>query len=625
MNQKTVTLDAKAQGRRQPSKLVPQHLRVSVRLLFFDADPVGIYRLALILAVLSLVLAGCSLQRDRTFKISEDWSRGILIGEASIRQPVGLASDEQGAYVLWASRQEEGTRLSYVRLTRDGTIVSSHVLPLETFFPRLPQLVANENLHLFLITRIAAGEEDGVYHVQLSRDGQVIGEPERLSAAEQESEALSIVQSQDGSIHVIWDVSAGPSPGIYYAQLESDGQLAGFPQLIGPNGLQPAGQVDEAGVLHVAWLEQRQPGSHTLYYATVAPNAVTSGEPTVVGDIRIPVTDVTHPLTVALDQNHVYVMWSQEHRTGLQSGTGELFFVTFPKDAPTPNPARNALVSAQASPTYSATADYPPLTAVVNPSNAVDWTSFIEGPQAISFPDSEATFVLADMNFDFRFDPRPQLVLLIFQGGEMVGHHQPARTRQYSLYARGAASTDGQLHAAWIDLEQPGHYSVYYASTRPEAQAMLNQRTSTDNLLDGLEIVWGMASGISLIPLVGIILIPVLILCGLFYITGTDDALKTSWAAQLTLAVTIITYLGAKILVMAGIVTRPPLLESVPSNLQGAWVWIALLIVAALAGLVVAIYVRRSERPYLFRAALTFALVDAFLTLILYGPAFYSE
>lgn len=620
-----VDLDAKAQRRSKPRSFATLHLCVRDRLLFFDASSAGVCRLVLIVVVLSLLLASCSVQRDRTFKISEDWSRGTLIGEASIRQPVGLAADEQGAYVLWASRQEEGTRLSYARLARDGTIISSRVLPLRTFFPRLPQLVANENLHLFLITRFAAEEGDGVYHVQLSRDGEVIGEPERLSAVEQESEALSVVQGLEGSIHVIWDVSEGPSPGVYYAQLRPDGTLAGFPQLAGPNGLQPAGQVDEDGVVHLAWLEQQESSSYDLKYATVAPDALTTGEPTVVADLRIPVTDVTHPPTVAVDQDHVYVLWSQEHRTGLQSGTGELFYVTFPKDAPAPSPVRNALVSGEATPTYSPTTAYPPLTAVVNPSDAVDWTSFIEGPLAISDPAGEAAFVLADMAFDFRFDPRPQLVLVVFQDGQMVGHHQPTRTRQYSLYARGAASEDGQLHVAWIDLEQPGRYSTYYASTRPEAQALLNQRTTNDTILDGLDVLWGMASGISLIPLVGIILIPVLVLCGIFYISGTDDALRTSWAAQLTLAVTIITYLGAKILVMAGIVTRPPLFDTVPSNLQGVWVWIALLIVAAFAGLAVAIYIRRSERPYLFRAALTFALVDAFLTLILYGPAFYSE
>lgn len=49
---------------------------------------------SVLLLVLSLaILAGCSSVRERSFKISEDWSRGNRIGITSIRQPVALAAD----------------------------------------------------------------------------------------------------------------------------------------------------------------------------------------------------------------------------------------------------------------------------------------------------------------------------------------------------------------------------------------------------------------------------------------------------------------------------------------------------------------------------------------------------
>ncbi|MCB0234834.1 MAG: hypothetical protein KDG58_11555, partial [Anaerolineae bacterium] len=139
----------------------------------------------LLLMLLLAILAGCAGARERSFKISEDWSRGNRIGTASIRQPVALAADNDGAYLVWPVRTEDATRLKLVRLDADGLVVSDTISELNTIFPQSLQLLVGDELHLFLVTRVASGQLDGVYHVALSRDGQPLSELQRLSGADQ--------------------------------------------------------------------------------------------------------------------------------------------------------------------------------------------------------------------------------------------------------------------------------------------------------------------------------------------------------------------------------------------------------------------------------------------------------
>lgn len=579
--------------------------------------------LALLLA--ALALGGCSLERERSFKLTDDWSRGSRVGTASVRQSVGIAVDEAGAYLLWTVRQGEGTRLNYARLTPDGRLALSQVLPSATVFPRLPQLVAGDDLHAFVLTRFALGEPDGVYHLRLGRDGSMQQDARRLSGPEQKSKLFAAAPAAGGAIHLVWDVVEGPGPGVYYQRLNADGTAAVPAQLIGPGGEQPAAQVDDDGTLHMAWFTPISSGAYDLSYATVAPDAAASSSPTVVAQPRIALTDITLPPTLAVHEGIVYVLWSQEHRSGLQQGSTETFLAAFAQDAPAPTTPRAVHVPKNPAPKYTASDQFPPLSAVVTLGEGEDWSDFVEGPAAIQGTGQPAAMVLVDANLDFRFDPRPQIVLLLLQDGELVAYSHPMRTRQYSQRPRAVAAADGELHMAWIDLEQPGAYSVYYASTSPLVKAALDPRTANDTLIDGIDLAWGMVSGITFVPLIGILVIPVALAMVIFYLSGADDSLKRGWAARLTLVVSSVIYLGGKWLVLAALITRPPLMAAFPPWFQPIWMLLAFLLVAGLAALITWIYIRRTQRPELFKAALLFVLSDAALTLLLYGPTFYSE
>ena len=96
---------------------------------------------SVLLLVLSLaIFAGCSSVRERSFKISEDWSRGNRIGITSIRQPVALAADNDGAYLTWPVKTDDGTRLKFQRLGPDGRVVTDTILALEYDFSAVPPI-----------------------------------------------------------------------------------------------------------------------------------------------------------------------------------------------------------------------------------------------------------------------------------------------------------------------------------------------------------------------------------------------------------------------------------------------------------------------------------------------------
>jgi hypothetical protein len=334
-------------------------------------------------------------------------------------------------------------------------------------------------------------------------------------------------------------------------------------------------------------------------------------------------SDVTSPPTLAIHGPDVAILWSQEHRAGLSAGAAELFSVSFPASAPALQTARAIFVPDNPDPEYTVVERYAPLEHVAAASEDAVWTAFVEMPVALPWSGA-AQAVVANMMYDFRVNPRSQLVLLMLENGALASYQQPALTRQFSLHPVGAVSGD-DLHLAWIDLEELGGYAVYYASTSPQVVAALDRRTPNDTFNDSLDVAWGMASGLTLLPLSIVAALPILVVCGIYYLSGLDGSLRGNRGAQFALFIAVVLYLATKFIIMGGLLERPPMMNAVPEQLRLGWTWVVAAALAAIAGVAMALYLRRARRPELLKAALLFFAVDALLTLLLYGPTFYGE
>ena len=70
------------------------------------------YRTLCAALLLLVLLTGCTMESDRTEKPAPDWSRGLILGRTSLRQPVALALDSQNhAHLVWTDRGLHYTRL----------------------------------------------------------------------------------------------------------------------------------------------------------------------------------------------------------------------------------------------------------------------------------------------------------------------------------------------------------------------------------------------------------------------------------------------------------------------------------------------------------------------------------
>ena len=78
-----------------------------------------LYRVGQILLFLSLLLlSGCAPESDRTEKPLADWSRGLLLGRANVKEPVALQVDTaKHVHLVWSERVADGQfRLHYAHL-----------------------------------------------------------------------------------------------------------------------------------------------------------------------------------------------------------------------------------------------------------------------------------------------------------------------------------------------------------------------------------------------------------------------------------------------------------------------------------------------------------------------------
>ncbi|MBI1800473.1 MAG: hypothetical protein HYR71_02445, partial [Chloroflexi bacterium] len=99
--------------------------------------------LPLLFAALALgALAAIQNTPAYTDAASPDWSRGALIGSASLVNPIALAPEPQGGTSLvWVdSDAERNQRLHYARLNAAGEVVVSQPLALPQPRPETPTL-----------------------------------------------------------------------------------------------------------------------------------------------------------------------------------------------------------------------------------------------------------------------------------------------------------------------------------------------------------------------------------------------------------------------------------------------------------------------------------------------------
>lgn len=581
-----------------------------------------LYRVGQLLLFLSvLLLSGCTPESDRTEKPSTDWSRGLLLGRANVKEPVALQVDTaKQVHLAWSERVASGQyRLHYAHLNEQGQVLFNELLSIDLPNPRKPQLLLDgeDNLHLGWLS--LSEKVERLYHVQIGQDGQPT-EPLLLSRIGEDVDTFRMYLAPDGHVAFVW--SGEPQDeqaGVYHSVL-GDGSP---PTLLAPQGIDPFALADDAGTTHLIWLYARGFSARDIFYGTLEGSQVVPAGGQKLTSFEFAESAVYYGPRIGLDTNNVYVIWSVQNLGGGLTPTAAFAYnVSFELGKPLLSNPRGLALPAESLPDYAEyTSPYGYSELSILPPK-VYGSDFMNAPASVSSQESElpVTFSLLVQSTATSV---MELAMLVLSEGQPVGYQLVSHTPNASIMPAMVADSDLNLHLAWLDTAGFQEFDVYYASTSPEARAWLDRTTGDDVARGAADLAWGFISSIALVPIAIMWNFPPMMWVILFHIfRGEDDLSRLG--AKIALLIGIIIHSAAKVIFLPGLSAGTPFLQQVP----GEWATALSLAVPALI-LVVALaatyfHIRRSERATLFRTYIVFAATDGLLTVLLYAPKLFN-
>ena len=453
----------------------------------------------------------------------------------------------------------------------------------------------------------------------------------------------------DGDMALVWESLHPNGQGVYQGLLSGAVKPMADLTLIAPNGISPAIAVDGTDTLHLIWVIEPRAKERYVHYAACQDRIHPSRDSVVVAEYSGGTGTIFTSQTIGVDDGHVYAFWSTEFRAGMEQGSGTSQYVAFPKGKPdliTPRQVRlpptgdltysdadlwiRQLWSEKKAPFDGSAAATPPQADFLNysqiyglpPGGDTYSSRYVAYPAPIN-TDHDELAVMFSVFTEHRMQEDVQPGMAIFIDGVLVGYQLVARTVNYSWHNTALANASGDLYALWSDTSGEGNYDIYLATTEPELRASINRMSIKDFTLGVINVTWGMLSGLTLAPLVIIVMFLPLLWIGMVYIFGSDDSLAETGPRVAFVIATILYYAG-KLVLFSTVLAYPPMTAAVPAQLQPI-VWIGLpVLILALAFVALAIYARRSGYPRLFVGFFVFALSDALFTMLFYGPGFFG-
>jgi hypothetical protein len=577
------------------------------------------YRTYAIIALLvALCLTSCAAETDRTEKPSPDWSRGLLLGTSGLRQPIALQADDQGhVHLVWYDES-----LHYAHLDPDAQVLVNQPLALDPPNPRRPQLLADQDLVLHLAW-LSRDQVQTLYHTTVAPDGTT-GAPRPLTGTNTDVSAFSMYAAPDGEIHFVLSAKeADGSPHILHTDLGANAE----PTLLVGDAIDPYAVVGPDGTVHVTWVTQRSLAAGTIFYATLSPDqlSLTPPEGQKLTDFEFSEGGVYYGPVIGLTTDQVYVIWSvQSLGGGLTPTAAFSYYIAFPYGEPSVSSPQAITLPPDVRPLYRESDAFPALTqlASLEQVNVASRSDFVNAP-SVPLTALGGLPVALSLLTESSAESQIQSAVAVLDDGGPVGYALSSDTGSASVIPTIAADPVGNLHLAWLDVAGFGEFSVYYATVAPQARRWLDRTTSEDLALGAADILFGVLSGVGLLPVAGIWSFPAMIWVVVFFIlSGQEEMDRTPTKIGFSVGVAI--YVGMKVLLLPGLFAGTPFLHLFPPGMATA-VGIAVpLLILGIALLATYSYVRRAERATIFKSFLIFALVDVALTLILYAPGFFG-
>lgn len=574
----------------------------------------------------SILLPACSSTTGTQHQWLEapGWSRARLLTTTESAEPISPVVDGGGnRYFAVSSNPKTGASLEIVAL--DGELDSLWRTAL-----KLGQLIHINKIHLALnqdqleVYWIGDG---ALYGAVLDRSGDILVEAQLLSGTNPvESYALALGEKGKP---VLWFSGGVDAAGIYATGWDEE------PKRIIGEGYRPQLLLDEQGNLHAIWVQSQSGNTqHNFYYGQYSEGIFEPEQESLIHSTVLALSSGFFGPKLGMDDDSVFVAWTEIIRTGLDAGDISASLLRFP-------------ITYQFEPAKGATPEplLFPNGYKLSYQEITEQASLFSGPRAKPYdqlvPINSTRLVdlffanqqLDEMVLAFRArlpylsNREANQVGLIFYS-ESQGFSYQLLSFSPGISELPAISIDESkyLHITWLEENLEGSYDLYYATTEPGTKAVLDQLTGEDRLQLGQEIAFGMLSGALLIPFP---LFWLMAAMAVVFVTSFLRKANEPLAAPGTLIsilLGLVAYFVAKLASLPGLLSYVPFSAWVP-HLSQDWqngLQLGVPLVVGALGFAAAYErtYRRSNRSPLF-FFLIYALIDGVLTMAIYGVIFY--
>lgn len=590
----------------------------------------------IILALLGLgPLLACALigpvevGSERGLKSAPDWSRALAVGSGFHGTDGGaplVVDGQHRVHFVWTVRlSAEEYLLRYLRLDDRGLVEEEHDLNIGLYEPRKVRLLLDSegSMHVLLLGLEARGAPSSLFHLRLADDGHLEEGPTLLSSGRSPCHQYDVATDSTGSIHLFWTEGLGQERDLYHVTLPPDRVEPGAPTVIARGVSGPVARTDSRDRIHLLWEEPGEDEETAeLYHAVLSDESPEISPGVKLLDLPTGARFDRHGPVLALDDEHGYVVWTQEYRASrMAASVMESWYGTFELDSGAAGRATSFSLPMDEKPVYveyDARHNYQ----YVSPSegDAEPRSERIAEPSPLDAMDE--ALVSSSMIVRRGISRESQITSLVFAEGSLVGYQLACNTAHWSRLSNLTSDSDGNLHLSWADGLEPGPSQVYYATTSPLVRDRVDHITADDLLAAALNTTFSAVKGVPTMPFIVLWVIPPLVWTFVASRFLGEGGARSVWG-YLALAIAIVIYQAGKLYFNPGLLSYVPFSVSVPflpAHLYGPLQLLVpvAIVVVGLLGVVYAVF--RAETRSLYVASLVFILIDAFLTMIIYGP-----
>lgn len=568
----------------------------------------------LFLCCIALVLAGCG-TAERLWLDAPDWSRAVLLGNTQAAETVPMAVDDSGTtYVFLVNGPEGALSPEVVAVDAQAEVVWRRRYESVTVLrPKSPRIfIEGERLRLFWIA------DDQLNMMQISQSGEMLGPPDVISG-DVTVESFDATRDEVGQWFV-WMAGPRREPGLY--RLPAGSLTGSAPERIDPMGVRPVLEYYD-GTLHALWAHYPTGYEEkALFYANY-PNGIFEPDvEQVVGEPMVAPSSVLEGPYLGFDMERVYVFWTILVRTGLEAGSVETRYVSFPYGALNEASPPEQLF---APPNYDLTyerAIQGPLQAGERAAwDATRGTAFITDLDPTDMVTDELAVAMSTKIPYLRRKEQVQVAVAYFQNGAPNGYQLLSFTSSSSEHP-GILNNDGYLIVSWLERSDLPGFAVYMAQTTPAFVDSLRGITPDDASRLLANMTFDLLSGALLLPFaLAWIVVPTIVLFVTSFLREEDAPLQSS-GVLISLGLAILAYWASKIAFLPSMRDYVPFSAWIP--FLPTWLEIPLQIlvpvfIAAGALYIAWRYTFRVQRRSPFFFLLIYATVDGIATMAVYG------